>query len=268
MRGTRCLNCKLWSTIATSAIATTLLLPLLPPPVPSWAAELSEIQARGQLIVAVKDNTPPLGFRDESGELQGFEIEVARSLAAELLGDPNAIAWVPVRNDERLTVLLKGEVDLVIAQLSATPMRSRLVNFSRPYYLESTGFVTRSPQVQDLGDLTTQRIAVLDGASTIAVLRHHLPNARLVGVESYQAAYAALEAGQADVFAGDRAILVGWVQADPDYQLLDMRLSGDAIAIALPKGVQHGDLFVAINQHLRTLETSGWLAERQAFWGL
>ncbi|MGL5192033.1 MAG: transporter substrate-binding domain-containing protein, partial [Chroococcales cyanobacterium] len=52
------------------------------------AAELAEIQQRGQLIVAVKDNVRPMGFRAGNGNLQGFEIDIARRLAQELLGSP------------------------------------------------------------------------------------------------------------------------------------------------------------------------------------
>ncbi|MEM6592000.1 MAG: transporter substrate-binding domain-containing protein, partial [Cyanobacteria bacterium P01_C01_bin.73] len=49
---------------------------------PAAAAELEQIEQRGYLIVAVKDNWRPLGFRDEAGELAGLEIDIAKALAA------------------------------------------------------------------------------------------------------------------------------------------------------------------------------------------
>lgn len=80
------------------------------------AAELEEIQQRGYLIVAVKDNVPPLGFRNEAGELVGLEVDLARRLAQELLGRSDAVVLQPVANQERLDAVLQGEVDMAIAE--------------------------------------------------------------------------------------------------------------------------------------------------------
>ncbi|MEM8642586.1 MAG: transporter substrate-binding domain-containing protein [Cyanobacteria bacterium P01_G01_bin.54] len=232
------------------------------------AVELAEIQARGKLRVAVKDNLRPLGFRDAAGQLQGLEIELARQLAAELVGDHTAVEFIPVRNDERLELLINEEVDLVIAQFSATRMRSRLVQFSRPYYFERTSFITLNSQIQTYGDLSGQRLALLQGSEAIALVRRAFPQATLVGVDSYQAALDLLESGGAAAFAGDRAVLVGWAQEYPAYQVVDASLGGDALAVALPKGRQHIELFLAVNEALEQLKKSGWLAQQQRRWGL
>ena len=69
----------------------------------SNAAEFKEIQQRGYLLVAVKDNLPPLGFRDRQGKLRGLEIELAQKLATDLLGDPAAVKFIPVTNRDRLS---------------------------------------------------------------------------------------------------------------------------------------------------------------------
>lgn len=232
------------------------------------AAELAEIERRGKLIVAVKDNLPPLGFTDTQGNLQGLEIDLARQLAAELLGSPDAVVLQPVTNRERLNVLLEGQVDLTIAQVSATVPRSRLANFSRHYYLDSSSFVTSDQSVQTLADLANSKIAVLNSSSTIAVVRHHLPNATLVGVKSYVEALSLLEAGQAQALAANRTILVGWVQAYSDYHLLPVRLGGQALCVVMPKGLQYADLWQQVNDAIARWEASGWLQERLAHWGL
>ncbi len=251
------------------SLAGLLALPLVvfpSPPLP--AAELAAIQARGRLVVAVKDNVRPLGFRDAAGQLQGFEIDLARQLALELLGDAAAVELRPVSNAERLPAVLRGDVDLAIARLTATPARARLVDFSRPYYLDGTGFVTRQTGGQRLGDLAQARVLVLERSSTIAVVRQALPQAQLVGVASYQAALAQLEAGQAAAFAADRSVLAGWVQAYPQYQLLPSRLEGTALAIALPRGLQHVELWREVNAAIARWQASGWLQARRDHWGL
>jgi len=232
------------------------------------AADLTAIRERGRLIVAVKDNTRPLGFRDAAGNLQGFEIDLARALARELLGDPAAVELRPLNNRDRLPAVFNGEVDLAIACLTATPARARLVDFSRAYYFDSTGFVTRQPEVQRFSDLVGRRVLVLNPSSTIAIIRHALPQADLTGVASYQEALELLEAGQAAAFAADRSVLAGWVQEYPRYRLLPNRLQGTALAIALPRGLQYAELHREVNAAIARWQASGWLDSRRDYWGL
>lgn len=247
-----------------------IALPLVPvnPLCSSYATEWPEIQAQNRLTVAVKDNTPPLGFVGSDGQLQGFEIEVARAVVRQILGDDATVEFVPVQNRDRVEILYREEADITIAGVTATQMRSRLVYFSRPYYFNSTSVITRQAGITQFTDLAGQPIAVLPGSSAIAVLRHRDPSVALIGVESYQGALDLLEAGQAAAFAGDRTILIGWQQAHPAYRVLPDRLSSEPLAIAIPKGPQTGALLVAINQALQTLEESGWLQAQQIRWGL
>ncbi len=237
-------------------------------PLPSYAAELQEIQARGHLIVGVKDNLRPLGFRNAEGELVGLEIDLARRLAEDLLGSSEAVVLQPVSNPERISAVAMGEVDLAIARITATPSRARIVNFSRPYYSDGTGLVTRAPGVQQLMDLSRRSIAVLRGSSTISTVRSLLPNANLVGVESYQDAYTKLENGQADAFAADASVLSGWVQADPSYRLLPTLMSAEVLAVAVPKGLQHDELRRRVDEAIARWQADGWLQERIDYWGL
>lgn len=132
------------------------------------SADLQTIQARGHLIVAVKDNWRPLGFRNEAGELVGLEIDIARQLAYELLGDADAVIFRPATNAERLTAVLEDQVDLAIAGVAATPARMRLVSFSLPYYLDGTALVTRRADLQDLQGAAGRRIVVLENSDAIA----------------------------------------------------------------------------------------------------
>ncbi|HEY9894331.1 MAG TPA: transporter substrate-binding domain-containing protein, partial [Candidatus Sericytochromatia bacterium] len=79
---------------------------------PIFAADLQAIEQRGRLIVAVKDNLRPLGFRGANGQLQGLEIEIAQRLAQELLGSKDAVELQPVVNQDRLAAVLEGKADI------------------------------------------------------------------------------------------------------------------------------------------------------------
>ncbi len=236
-------------------------------PSPATAAELEQIQQRGYLIVAVKDNLPPLGFRNASGELDGLEIDLAHRLAEALLGDRNAVRFHPVSNAERLNAVLDGTADLAIARLTMTGSRARIVDFSLPYYLDGTALVTRTA-AQRASDLSGQRIAVLNGSTTIAVVRSQLPGAQLVGVDSYQAAYALLENNQAAAFAADASVLAGWVRDDSDYHLLPDLLSGEPLSVVMPRGIQYDPLRRQVNSAIERWRGDGWLQERLNYWGL
>lgn len=232
------------------------------------ATELNDIQERGILIVAVKDNVRPLGFRNEQNELVGFEVDIARRLAIEIFGTPDALMLQPVSNANRLTSLLEGDVDVVIAQLSRTDARSRLVDFSTPYYLDGVSFVTRNAQIHTLSDVSEATIAVLNDSTTIDVVRSLLPEANLVGANSYNDALMLLESNQADVFASDASILTGWSQEYPDYRVITPVISAEALAIAMPRGLQHDDLRQLINTAIERWQQDGWLSERESYWGL
>jgi polar amino acid transport system substrate-binding protein len=235
---------------------------------PASAAELAEIEARGHLTVAVKDNLRPLGFEDAQGNLKGFEIDLARRLAEEILGNPNAVRLEPVMNTERLDVVLTGKVDLTIAQVSQTAARSRLVTFSPYYYLDRIAFVTKNPNFSRLSELKPGKIAVLNQSSAIAEVRFRLPEAQLVGVNSYQEALSLLEAGEAVAFAGDAAVLAGWIQEYPEYHLLPEQIGGEALAVVMPKGLQYSSLHQIVNETIRQLKQSGWLQQKAQEWGL
>src|ERR1041384_4411450 len=78
-----------------------------------------KIAQRGKLIVGVDQNTYNVGFRDPfSGEIQGFDIDMARSIAAAIFGDPNAIQLRALTSEQRIPMLKDGQVDIVVRTMS------------------------------------------------------------------------------------------------------------------------------------------------------
>lgn len=258
-------------TLALSLVALILMRASL-----TVAADLEEIKSRGQLIVAVKDNLRPLGFIDRKGNLVGLEIDLAHRLAQEILGDANAVKLQPVSNQDRLKVILDDQVDLVIARVSDTAARRRIVDLSPYYYLDGTGLISKKqlPSVavkrslNNLEELQQAKIALLNNSATIAVIKSKLPNAQLIGVDSYQEGLEVLENNQADAFAADLSVLTGWSQEYPQYKLLSVRLSGEALCIVMPKGLQYQELRQKVKYAIALWQESGWLHERIKYWGL
>jgi polar amino acid transport system substrate-binding protein len=232
------------------------------------AGTLREIQQRRKLVVAVKDNTPPLGFRDRNGNLQGLEIDIARKLAAEIFQKSDAIELIPVVNQDRLKAVIDGKVDITIARVTITPNRSRVIDFSNSYYADGTGIITTQSNILKNRDLVGKKVAVLERSSTIASVRYIIPEAQLVGVNSYQQARDLLAAGKVAAIAADRSVLVGWISTNPNYRLLPDKLSVEALGIVLPKGTKYIPLLDLVNRSIASWKSSGWLEERIRYWGL
>jgi polar amino acid transport system substrate-binding protein len=235
---------------------------------PTQAGTLKEIQQRKKIIVAVKDNLPLLGLRDRTGNLQGLEIDIARKLATEIFGNPESIQLVPVANQDRLKVAIDGTVDLTIARVTITPTRSRVVDFSRYYYLDGTAIITDRANIIKNSDLVGKPVAVLNNSSTIASLQFFIPNATLVGVNSYQQARSLLTSGKVVAIAADRSVLLGWRKADSKYHLLPDKLSTEALGIVIPKGQQYESLRELIDRAIVRWQADGWLKQRIEYWGL
>ncbi|HSM82483.1 MAG TPA: transporter substrate-binding domain-containing protein [Nodosilinea sp.] len=235
---------------------------------PIFAADLETIRDRGYLIAAVREDWRPLSFRDGEGDLVGLEIDIARGLAAAIFADPEAVEFVVVPNRDRIPAVLDDRADVAIAGLTLTPGRQRLASFSPPYYLDGAGVLVRDPRWQSLTALGRQRLGVLQGSSTVSVVRYLLPQATLTPIASYQEALSRLGSGQIDGFAGDVTVLVGWQQEHEGYYLVPNLLSAEPLAIALPKGTQYTDLHSLVHQTVTAWHQSGWLEDRANLWGL
>jgi polar amino acid transport system substrate-binding protein len=242
-----------WSGTAINADATTL----------------KEIRQRGKLIVAVKDNYPPLSERDRSNNFQGLEIDIARKLAAEIFGDkPHSIEFVPVVNQDRLRVLLSGRVDLIVAGLTITPTRLRVVDFSRSYYTNGTALLVKQGKIANTSQLNGKSIAVLNNSSTFNTLQFILPQAKPTGVDNLDLALPLLDTNKVAAISADFTTLDRLARNNPKYKILPQRLSSEFLGIAMPKGIQHDELRQLVDRSLKTWQTNGWLQQRIKFWKL
>nr|WP_242027618.1 transporter substrate-binding domain-containing protein [Cyanobacterium aponinum] len=232
------------------------------------SAEWEEIQARGKIIVGVKDNLPPLGFTDQNGNLQGFEIDLAHKLAEELLGDKQTIKFVPLLNQDRLNAVIEDDVDIAIASITFNSSRQRLVDFSDIYYFSGTGIIVKKNQfLSNIRDISG-KIGILNNSRAIAEIQYQFPQLSLQGVSSYQEALELMEKGEIQGFAGDIMVLTGITQQRSNYQLLPQTIGAYPIAIALPKGRQYQSLRNQVNQVMRKLKQEDWFKEKAKFWGL
>jgi polar amino acid transport system substrate-binding protein len=109
---------------------------------PGWAQEslLDVVLKRDKVMVATYSTSPPLAYVDDSGKLVGFEIDMAREIAKDLLGDPEKVEFVVVQSDGRFPAALSGKIDFGLCSTTIFPDRAVRIAFTRPY-LDTGGSV-------------------------------------------------------------------------------------------------------------------------------
>src|SRR5574344_888128 len=80
-----------------------------------------DILKNDYITIGVKNDTKPFGFINKNGQLEGFDIDLAKMLTKELLGDEKKVKFVAVTPQDRILKLNTGKVDMVIATMSITP---------------------------------------------------------------------------------------------------------------------------------------------------
>jgi len=221
-----------------------------------YAGTLEAVRARGVLIVGVREDFPPLGYLDGTGKPTGFEVDLARYLARQLLGDEGKLRLVRVRAGDRLTALLSLSDDLLIASMTATKDRASVIAFSEPYFLSGTLLlVPRGSPIKDLRDVTGRKVAVIEGSVQQEGLEPVVPEAAHVKFWSVAAAVAALRAGEVDALAEDDALVMALARQYPDLAAVGEPFRPRPYAVAMRKG--DPDLLAWVNDQLRKAKADG-----------
>ena len=106
----------------------------------------NKVMSRGKLVVGVKADYKPWGFRDESGAIVGMEIDMAQ-LVADAMGVE--LETIAVQSSNRMQFLEQGKIDMMIATMSDRPDRRKIVGITLPNYYTS-GTNVMSPKALSL----------------------------------------------------------------------------------------------------------------------
>ncbi|CAG9621046.1 transporter substrate-binding domain-containing protein [Sutcliffiella rhizosphaerae] len=219
---------------------------------------LDAIKERDEFVVGVKFDTKLFGLQDPgTKEIEGFDIDIAKEIAKDILGDEKKIKLVEVTSKTRIPMLNNGEIDAIIATMTITEERKNEVGFSDVYFNAGQSLlVEKGSPIQSIEDVTEGVTVLAVKGSTSAVnIREQAPDATVLEFENYQDAFLALKAGQGDTLTTDNAILYGMAQQDPNYEVVGGTFTDEPYGIAVKKG---DDEFVnKINEILASLKESG-----------
>jgi polar amino acid transport system substrate-binding protein len=130
---------------------------------PALGDVLDDIKQRGTLIVGVKADYKPFGFREPSGAIIGLEPDLAADVAKKL---GVKLELVPVVSANRMEFLNQGKIDLMIATMSDKPERRKVVQVVEPlYYSDAVNVLLRKDAaVKSWDDLKGKKLCGTTGA--------------------------------------------------------------------------------------------------------
>ena len=195
------------------------------------------IMQSGELRIGINTDSKPFAFYDEKGELVGYDVDLSKYIAQYLLGTKNKIKFIPVTPADRLVKISTNEVDIVIATMTITPQRQRIIDFSMPYdYAGQALLVKNTSKITSIGDLSGQNVGVIWGTTAEKNMLTLVPSANIVGFKTYRDAYNALKEGKIDVITSDDTILSRFVIEDSQVKLLPKRYSREPYGIGFRQG--------------------------------
>jgi polar amino acid transport system substrate-binding protein len=209
---------RIWQAggLALAAIALTIA--------GASAQTLEKIKERGKIVVGVKADYKPFGFRDPSGKIVGFEPDLAQSVA-DALGVK--LELEPVVSSNRMQFLQQGKIDLMIATMNDKPDRRQVVGIIEPSYYASsvTMMAPTKAGLKQWEQLKGQKVCAIQGAW------YNKPIAEKYGVDIV--AFKGTTEAQTAMVQGN---CVGWVYDDTAFPglLEDKAKWGDYEAVLPP----------------------------------
>jgi putative glutamine transport system substrate-binding protein len=219
---------------------------------------LDAIKSKGKLVVGVKFDTRLFGLKDPaSGNVEGFDIDIAKGLAKQLLGDETKIELKEVTSKTRIPMLNNGEIDLIIATMTINEERKTQVDFSDVYFKAGQSLlVKKGSAIKTVADVKKgTKVLAVQGSTSVKNIKEKAPDATVLEFANYQDAFSALRAGQGDALTTDNAILYGMASQDSNYEVVGGTFTEEPYGIAAKKG--NTDLVTAVNEYLASLHSSG-----------
>ena len=178
---------------------------------------MARLQDAGRITVGVKFDQPGVGFRNPAtGKPEGFDIEMAKIVAAALGLSTSDIKWVQTVSPDRESYLVDGRVDVVIASYSITDKRRERVGQAGPYYETGQRILVREGNTDITGpeDLAGATVCSVRDSTSLETAREY--DARPVGLATYTECVQRLLAGSVTAVTTDDAVLVGYARKQPD----------------------------------------------------
>lgn len=221
---------------------------------------LAAIQAKGEIVVAMEGTWAPWTYHDESDELVGYDVEVAKAIA-DRLGVTAVFAegeW-----DGLLEGLDAGRYDIMVNGVDIDEERQKKYDFTTPYAYNRTAVIVRSDDdsIQSMEDLNGKHTANTISSTYATVAESY--GAQVTGVDDLAQTFELLLTGRIDATLNAEVTYYDYMKAHPDAPIKVACLDPVSTQAAIPmrKGEETASLLEAVNQALEEMREDGTLSD-------
>lgn len=210
---------------------------------------------RDGVIIGVKNDQPGLGFEDvTTGERTGFDVDIARWIAASLGFDEDQITYETIPSANREQAIVNGDIDYYVGTYSITDSRKEQIDFAGPYFITGQGLLVAADNEDINGpdDLAGKIVCSVTGSTPLQRIRDEYSPGDTVEYDTYSQCVEQLKAGSVDAITTDEAILAGYVALEPE----ELKIAGDPFSEErYGVGLEKGD--TALKDHINALFNDG-----------
>lgn len=224
---------------------------------------LAKIQEKGEMTFAMTGAYPPFNFVNEDGELDGFDIDIAKAIAEKL-----EIKAVPITTTwDGIIAGLKGNrFDMIIGSMAITEDRLKEVNFTDPYYYDGAQFFAKAGSgLSSIEDLNGGKVGVVTGTTFHEYLNDLDNIGEILQFDSDVDNFMSVQQGRADgLVTGKFVGLQAKEKYGVDIEPVGSLLYSEKIGIAIRKADE--DLLQAVNAALADMIEDGTYDEISDKW--
>lgn len=232
------------------------------------APVLNRIIESGELRVGMSGTQPPFAMKTKTGELIGYEVDLATMLAAAIGVE---LKIVEIEFSELLPALKEGDVDVVMSGMTMTSERNLQAAFIGPYILSGKSILTTAATLNAMGgnvdfNKANLTLATLGNSTSQDFVETMMPLANLMIVRDYDEAVQAVLDGKANAMVADFPICALSQMRNPNAGLatLSEPMTLEPIGMALPPG--DSLLLNMVENFLVRLTGMGVLESQEAKW--
>lgn len=226
------------------------------------------IQEKGYFVLGLDDAFPPMGYRDETGEIVGLDIDLAKAVAKKLGVE---VRLQPVSWDGVIMELNNKNIDVIWNGLTITEQRKEQIGFSSPY-LENRQIIVakKGSDITSKADLIGKVIGLQAGSSSKTALEKDVEiyeqvQVDLIEFSTNDEALLDLKNGGIDAVIVDEVVGRYYISKQPDvYAVLDEDFGSEEYGIGFRKG--DIEFITKVEQALKELKEEGVMAEISQKW--
>jgi ABC-type amino acid transport substrate-binding protein len=205
---------------------------------------MAKLQQKGEITVGVKFDVPPFGFKNpQTGDVEGFDVDVGKAVADELGVKPKFIEAI---SDNRIPFLQQGTVDLILSTMTINAERDQEIDFSEPYYVaRGSILVPKDSPIKGIDDLAGRRVCTALGSTYEATLREKAPKSERKLVDSYSECFELIQNKAVHAISTDDVILAGMIIQDPNLKLVGGALTTEPYGAGIKEGDTEFQRFVS-----------------------